>query len=34
MVYGMTFTAIEVDGGMFDIYRAKPAAPAPASSGK
>lgn len=34
MVYGMTFTAIEVDGGMFDIYRAKPASPAPASSGK
>lgn len=25
MVYGMTFTAIEVDGGTFDIYRAKPA---------
>ncbi|WP_165247475.1 phage tail tube protein [Adlercreutzia sp. ZJ141] len=28
MVYGMTFTAIEDDGRMFDIYRAKPAAPA------
>lgn len=25
MVYGMTFTAIEVDGQTFDIYRAKPA---------
>lgn len=25
MVYGMTFTATEVDGQTFDIYRAKPA---------
>ena len=25
MVYGMTFTAVEVDGQTFDIYRAKPA---------
>lgn len=25
LVYGMTFTAIEVDGSAFDIYRAKPA---------
>lgn len=31
LVYGMTFTAVEDDGRMFDIYRAKPAAPAPAS---
>lgn len=30
MVYGMTFTAIEVDGQAFDIYRAKPADDAPA----
>lgn len=29
MVYGMTFTAIEVDGQAFDIYRAKPADDAP-----
>ncbi|TNU89384.1 hypothetical protein FIC87_11335 [Eggerthella lenta] len=32
MVYGMTFTAIEVDGSAFDIYRAKPASPSPASA--
>lgn len=30
MVYGMTFTATEVDGQTFDIYRAKPADDAPA----
>lgn len=29
MVYGMTFTAEEVDGQAFDIYRAKPAGGAP-----
>ena len=35
MVYGMTFTAIEVDGQMFDIYRAKPAStPASKSAAK
>lgn len=29
MVYGMTFTAIEVDGQTFDVYRAKPADQSP-----
>lgn len=34
MVYGMTFTALEVDGQTFDVYRAAPAAPSPAPASK